>query len=263
MNPAHEKANDADTNESSQIAHHFFSSFGVSMSWVLLLSLLIGACESGSDLPRPAPKFAEAGLPGDWIPDPQLGELEATFANKEGITALKLTAKEEHTFVGRRLDVSLIAGPYLRWAWYLEMAPHRESGNSRSGTLTAPRNPLRLRIAFHGGPREKEDTRNLPWVATGVPSYDRLLDLVWEWQSATYTKAGGAHLRCSIPCIPIQKRLGDTNQWWLEAADLEKIYRHFWPEDYLTEVRVVFIALVLEPSSMPMVGYLADLNLRR
>lgn len=281
MNPARGKNDDDDANESSPIAHRFFLLRGRAFRSALFLSLLLGACESGPDLPNPAPEFAKAGLSGDWIPDPKTGGPEVAFTNKEGIAALKLTAKAERAFVGRRLDASLMAGPYLRWAWYLETASYGGSGRHLSDATAPPRNPLRLRIAFRGGPREEEGAPASPWTATGVPAHDRLLDLVWEWQPATLTQgggwrpveagakraaenvAGGAHPGCSVPCIPIQKRLEDTGQWWLEAADLEKIYRGFWPEDHLTEVRVVFVALVLEPSPVPMVGYLADLDLRR
>ncbi len=281
MNPTRGKNGLTGVNESSQVAYPLFLLRPWAFCSVLFLSLLLGACESGPDLPSPAPEFAKAGLSGDWIPDPNAGGPEVTFTNKEGIAALKLTAKGERAFVGRRLDSSLMAGPYLRWAWYLETASYVGSGRHLSDATAPPRNPLRLRIAFRGGPREEEGAPVSPWTATGVPTHDRLLDLVWEWQPAISTQgggwrpvegdanrasetiAGGAHPGCSVPCIPIQKRLEDTGQWWLEAADLEKIYRRFWPEDYLREVHVVFVALVLEPSPVPTVGYLADLDFHR
>ncbi|MCE2510697.1 MAG: hypothetical protein J4G10_06955 [Alphaproteobacteria bacterium] len=269
MNPGRRKNGDAGANESPQVRRLLRLP-----AWCLaaFLLLLLAACESGSDLPNPEPAFARVGLAGDWI---AAGGPEIVFMDKAGIPALKVAAASGHSFVGRRLDASLIAGPYLRWAWYLETTFHA-SGHHLSDATAPPRNPLRLRIAFRGGPREPESVPASPWTASGVPAHDRLLDLIWDWQAASLTQggdwrpvevaapgAGALRPSCSVPCVPIQKRLEDTDQWWLEAADLEKIYRQFWPEDHLKEVRVVFVALVLEPSPVPITGYLADLDFRR
>lgn len=252
-----------------------FFSFG------LLLSMALVACESTPRLPSPAPAFANAGLPGDWIPDPKTAGQTISFTEKEGIPALKITATSEQTFSGRRLNIALIASPYLRWSWYLETTPLDGSSPHISDATARPKNPMRLRIAFHGGSREEDGRPASPWRAPGIPSHDRLLDLIWEWQPATRTqggdwrpvelpttslpKASGAGFvpGCSVPCIVVRNGLTDSDQWWLEAADLEKIYKNFWPEDHLTKVRVVFVAFGVESSPVPMAGYLADLAFHR
>lgn len=253
------------TNKIPSASYPHSSAQGRVFCSALLLSLLLGGCEAGPDLPNPAPEFAKAGLSGDWISDPQNGSPGVAFADKDGISALRLTAASERAFVGRRLDSSLIGGPYLRWAWYLETASGDKAGHRLSEATAPPEKPLRLRIAFRGGPHEEAGVPASPWMASGVPPHDRLLDLVWDWRPAATAPGlpGVMPPGCSVPCIPIPKQPEHTDQWWLEAADLEKIYQRFWPEDQLQKVHVVFVALVLEPSPVPMTGYLADLDLRR
>lgn len=261
-------------NGPSRLGRPFFS-------FVLLLSLALAACEGAPRLPSPAPAFAHAGLPGDWIPDPKTAGQGISFVEKEGIAALKVTANSKRRFSGRRLDIVLIASPYLRWSWYLETAPLGGPQPQISDATAAPKNPMRLRIAFRGGSREEDSSPASPWRASGIPPHDRLLDLVWEWQPATHTqggdwrpvelpttslsKASGAGFvpGCSVPCMIVRNGLTDSGQWWVEAADLEKIYKKFWPEDRLAEVRVVFVAFGMESSPAPMAGYLADLAFRR
>lgn len=253
------------------------------LGFQLSLLLLLPACQSAPDLPSPAPEFARAGLPGDWIPDPEVTDPKVTdpkghsatparhgvsFTEKDGIAVLKITASAGRAFAGRRLDIALLASPYLRWAWYLETAP--AAGRHISDATAPARNPMRLRIAFRGGSRDEDSTPPSPWQASGVPAHDRILDLVWE---STPTRDDGVQQPpsrqqnfvpgCTVPCMPIQKKRTDSDQWWLEAADLEKIYLGFWPEDRLGEVHVVFVGLVLESAPTIMAGYLADLDFRR
>jgi len=258
-----------------------FSLWSARYVFVCLFFSALTACETAPDLPNPAPGFARAGLPGDWIPDPKTERDGISFMEKEGIAALKISPTKTRAFAGRRLEASLIGSPYLRWAWYLETPSRDETGQHLSDATAPPRNPLRLRVAFRGGHGEEGSKPVSPWRASGVPSHDRLLDLVWEWGLADTTQGGAwrpveppaaeprspektwLHPGCTVPCIAIRKNLTDSGRWWLETADLEKIYRRFWPEDRFTEVRIVFVALILESAPTPMAGYLADLDLRR
>lgn len=231
-----------------------------------LSAFLPAACASGPELPSPSPGFAQAGLPGDWLPDPMTASSGVAFMTKDGIPAVKVDSTAGHAFAGRRLDSPLMAAPYLRWAWYLETTLSNANIPHLSSAAAAAGNPLRLRVGFLGGRPEKENASSAPWTAVGVPPHDRLVDLVWEWQTTDPPHgddAIGLRPGCTVPCVAFRKEYEDVGQWRLEAADLESIYRRFWPEDRLAEARVVFIAFLPAPSPMPLAGYLADLDLGR
>jgi hypothetical protein len=250
------------------------------------LVLTAGACAARPPAPLaetggkavvlgPDPGFNPAALSDPWWRAPQRGPDLFSVAELNGTPALEIEAPEAdqptNSVIGRRLDVPLLAMPYLQWAWYLE--PAIFSGGPGDGLERG----VRLSIGFYGGaPRTPQLTDHLLGTGpTGYPIHDRRLDLVFGGIGAPRAEDSAQHTTAfddrGIAYELRKANFGQAGAWKLEALDLAKLYKQFWPRDRIDLVQITFVAVgsmggrpTLARTSGPIpLGYVAEISLTR
>ena len=192
--------------------------------------------EGKLDVLGPTPDLVAAGLPGDWISQGRVGPGQARVVERDGVLALRLIPGGEGFIVARRLEAALIMSPYLSWSWNVE--------NHGEGL-----HPVRLIVGFHGGPRGgvSGDRSSRNWLGSALPAHDRSFAIAWAdsaLRRGSVVKTEGAE----GPRAPLYIARGgreNTNTWWLETVDLERIYRELWPDDESARAHVVFVGLAV------------------
>lgn len=211
---------------------------------------------SGSmDVLGPIPAFEPSALPGDWITEGTVGPGQLAVVVRDGIPAL-MAVNGGHNFVAAKpTRASLLATPYLSWAWNMEM---RDSGT----------HPVRLVVGFVGGNRQNP-ARSSPSpesAAPTLPIHDRAIIIAWG-DSALERGAIVKPDTTKVPQPPAlyTARGGRENagSWWLETVDLSDIYRRSWPDDDAANARITFIGIASSTGKQPSPAYLSGIRLSR
>ncbi|HEX9568592.1 MAG TPA: hypothetical protein VF987_02845 [Rhodospirillales bacterium] len=211
---------------------------------------------SGSmDVLGPIPAFEPSALPSDWITEGTVGPGQLAVVVRDGIPAL-MVVNGGHNFVAAKpTRASLLATPYLSWAWNMEM---RDSGT----------HPVRLVVGFVGGDRQSP-ARSSPSpesAAHTLPTHDRAIVIAWS-DSALERGAIVKPDAAKVPQPPARytARGGRENagSWWLETVDLSDIYRRSWPDDDATSARIAFIGIASSAGKQPSPAYLSGIRLSR
>lgn len=212
--------------------------------------------EGKLDVLGPTPDMVAAGLPGDWVIQGRAGAGRARVVERDGVPALRLVSGGEGFILARRTDALLLATPYLSWSWNMES--HGEGLH-----------PVRLIVGFHdggpdGAPAETPTTR---WPGGALPPHNRSFAAAW----ADSALRRGIMLRPETPDSPraplyiVRGGRENTNTWWLETIDLERIYRDLWPDGDIQRARVVFIglAVVAQPETATAAAHVSGIRLSR
>ena len=253
---------------------------------VVALALTAGACADRPPTPLaetggkavvlgPDPGFNPAAISDPWWRSPPGGPGLFSVVELDGTPALEIKAPEAGdptgAVFGRRLAVPLLAMPYLQWAWYLEPAVY--GGGAGDGLDRG----LRLTIGFYGGTSKAPQlTDHLFGTGpAGYPIHDRRIDITFGGIGAPRPEDSTQHMAAvDIRGISYELRkdnFGQAGAWKLEALDLAKLYKQFWPRDRMDLVQITFVAVgslggrpTLARTSGPIpLGYVAEISLTR
>ena len=236
-------------------------SVAVGVAW--LAAALVACAEptttrrpSGSmDVLGPVPAFEASALPGDWVTEGGVSRGRLTVVERDGIPALMVINGGENFVAAKPTRASLLATPYLSWAWNVEI---RDSGP----------HPVRLVVGFHGGDRRRPAWSSPPPVPAdhGLPVHDRTIVIAWG-ESALQRGAIVLPETTAVPQPPARytARGGRENAgtWWLETVDLSDIYRRSWPDDDAASVQITFIGVAAAAGKSPSPAYLSGIRLSR
>ena len=230
---------------------------------IVVLVLLIAACAKPSTtiapggamvVLGPVPALVPNPVPGDWITQGSPAPGQLTVVDRDGVPALKVINGQASFITVKPAQASLLATPYLGWAWYMEPqddGPH----------------PVRLLVGFHrGNPRTPIWTGALPRTDGALPSHDRALTIVRgesDLQRGSIAQPKSA--KGLQPAARYTARGGHENagSWLFETVDLSDIYRRAWPQDDAGRVQITFIGIAAAPGKAPTTGYFSGLRLSR
>ncbi|MBV8536871.1 MAG: hypothetical protein JO128_14830 [Alphaproteobacteria bacterium] len=223
----------------------------------------------------PDPGFDPAAARDPWWRSPPRGASLFSVAELDGTPALEIDAPEfgqpTGAVIGRRLAVPLLAMPYLNWAWYLEPAVF--GGGPGEGLDRG----VRLSIGFYGGSPEAPQLTDHVFGTgpAGYPIHDRRIDITFGGIGAPRPEDSTQHM-AAVDSRGISYELrrdsfGQAGAWKLEALDLAKLYKQFWPRDRMNLTQITFIAVgslggrpTLARTTGPIpLGYVAEISLTR
>ncbi|MFM7343936.1 MAG: hypothetical protein ACKO1J_01030 [Tagaea sp.] len=166
--------------------------------------------------------------------------------------------------MGRRVDASLAATPFLRWSWYLEPAIFG------GGPGTGEERGLRVVVYFLSTDRPRTETW-ISWVRT-APEWDRWAEITFGGFGAARAEAGQQRKSAGDEAgrrIALREpRAGQAGEWHVEAIDLAELHRRFWPDMDPSRVRIAMIAVGgysgQVPAGLPgSIGYVSEVFLSR
>lgn len=252
-------------------------------SLALVAALALAAC---ADTPPPAlhavggraivlgPEegFDPARLNPPWWRSPHHATNRFVPVDLEGRLVMRVDAaaidQASTSAIGRRIDVPVLAMPYLHWAWYLE--PGLFAGGPGDGLDRG----LRITIGFYGGhSRSPQITDRWFGGPDGMPAHDRRFDITFGGIGQPRAEDAAQHL-VAISDQGIRRELrapafGQSGEWKLEALDIARLYGTFWPHDRMERVRIVLLGVGGLPGRLPAatpahpLGYVAELSLTR
>ena len=165
--------------------------------------------------------------------------MQMSFADKDGVKALRLATKSSASMLFRHVDVAIDAYPFLVWRWYIEQ-PIDAVADER--TRAGDDHPARLYLAF------RTDTGE-----------SRRMEIIW----GDKLHAGDYKFIGSFPHYVADGGDENIRRWRKEALDLRPITRHIWPDG--APMHLVDIALFCDSDDThtQSVAYVADVKLAR
>lgn len=166
-----------------------------------------------------------------------------SFAEKEGVPALKVETRASASMLFRHVDVDLVHYPILAWRWFIEQ-PIESPLDERS--REGDDHPARFFIHFLSPAGE---TRNM--------------EIIW---GNKVLKAGDYKFLGTFPHYVANGGLENIGRWHNERIDLAAIYRHLWPQDGDGAApRLVDIAIFCDSdeTGTQSIAYFADVKVIR
>lgn len=223
----------------------------------------------------PDPGFNPAALSDPWWRSPPHDTGLFAVVDLKDTPALEIKAPDAGqpttAVLGRRLAVPLLAMPYLQWAWYLE--PAIFGGGPGDGLDRG----LRLTIGFYGGaPGTPQLTDRLFGTGpAGYPLYDRRLEITFGGIGAPRPEDAAQHMTAiddkGVSYELRKPNFSQAGSWKLEALDLGKLYKQFWPRDRINLAQITFVAVgglggrpsIAQTTGPIPLGYVAEISLTR
>lgn len=204
----------------------------------------------------PSPQFNPANLPGNWYVASRgsnTPHFQAT--EKDGVVALRLDADADGSILGRKFRVPLLNMPYLRWGWYLDSAPAARPTKAETGA--EPSVFIRVVVGFRDP--SKDEAADTEAEESGdshaAPKIDRALSL--EWRAAESAPPANA----SDGSVVMRAGSREAGKWLIESVDLSRLYAWAWPQETSGRAEIVFVAVGMGPTSIPVTGYVAEVVL--
>lgn len=176
-------------------------------------------------------------LPPDWL---LIGTVPAeTFSVHilDGVPALRVRAGERSFALMRRTSASLLAMPYLSWAW--QVSPPKDGAH-----------PIRIIV----GLADRTKPAGTPWWQSGrsaAPQVERMISVVWNGTALGRGSIIGPERVEGRPEMARYVARGGPEQggqWWVDTVDLSLIHRQVWPADDPANMEVRFIGIAALPS---------------
>jgi hypothetical protein len=163
--------------------------------------------------------------------------MQMSFAEKDGVPALRLATSSSASMLFRHVDVDLQDYPMLAWRWYVERPLHSESDER---TREGDDHPARLFLAFQTTAGES-----------------RRMEIIW----GNKLRAGDYKVIGSFPHYVANGGDDNVGHWISETVDLRPIYRHIWPD--AAPAHLVDLALFCDSDEThgETVAYFADVRL--
>jgi len=230
-----------------------------------LLGSVLGACappRSASplggtlDVLGPDRAFTSAiengGLPVDWMLTGDASESALSVVNLDQIPALNVYAEQKSFALVRRVHASLLATPYLSWAWHV--AP------PKSGV-----HPVRIIV----GLVDRDADARTPWWKIGGrddDAVDRVITVIWNDNAlgrGNIVKLKTAEDRPEAVQYIARGGPEQGGRWWIDTVDLSLIHRQIWQRDDPSRFDIKYIGIAAKPSTQKASMGIATLRLQR
>ncbi len=176
-----------------------------------------------------------ARLPDDWILEDENGDSapvrDRVQLRSDGRSAaLTLRTGTKRFMLVRRTRASLLASPYIGWAWRMNADDARETD-------------IRLVVGFQGGNPQSRSPDPLGRLGTRIPTFDRALAVVWG--RSALERGNLVTTSGTIPEYIARGGPEHENTWWSDNIDLAQLYRTAWPDDRLERVQITFVGFAV------------------
>jgi hypothetical protein len=212
----------------------------------VLLALSVSACvmpraevnpEGSLEIFSAATLSPGGRLPSDWILENENGKdtgvRQQIAVRADGRTAaITLRSGPERFMLVRRTKASLLASPYIGWAWRLQAQDAHE-------------NDIRLLIGFYGGNPQSRSWGSEPFarLGTDIPPFDRAIAVTWG--RSALERGNLVTMSGAIPEYVARGGEEHEGTWWNDNIDLAQIYREAWPKDRFERVEIMFVGFAV------------------
>jgi len=171
-------------------------------------------------------------LPPGWEISGDMPDAALSIRSVDGYRAVAVTPGATPFALLRRTQASLLATPFLSWAWHAE-AP---AGGAH---------PVRIIVGLTDRSAKPERAW---WQLGGGDGMTRVIQLVWNETALGRGTVIGPRIEKGRPQSARYIARGGPEQagrWWTDAVDLSLIHRQVWPNDNpaTTDVRFIGIAV--------------------
>lgn len=204
----------------------------------------------------PDQEFIEAvsqgALPPGWEVSGEMPADALSIHQVEKFRALSVRADGRPFALIRRTQASLLATPFLSWAW------HTQPPNSGA-------HPVRIIVGL--ADRVGKPSRH--WWQVGnsdAGKVTRLIEMAWNETalgrgSVIGPRADGDHPESARY---VARGGGEqANRWWVDAVDLSLIHRQVWPKDNPANMEIRFIGIAVHAAKKPATMNVAAIRLMR
>ncbi|MEQ8322231.1 MAG: hypothetical protein RH946_18365 [Rhodospirillales bacterium] len=181
-------------------------------------------------------------LPPGWEISGEMPADAISIRRIESYNALALKAGTAPYAVLRHTQASLLATPYLSWAWHTPSVPNGA-------------HPVRIIVGLvaHGV------KTNRPWwqVGGGGDETIRVIQVVWQATALGRGTVVGPRRQEGRPESARYNARGgpeQANRWWFDTVDLSLIHRQVWPGDDLSRVDIRYIGIAVQAAPPPKNG---------
>lgn len=190
----------------------------------------------------PAGWETSGSMPADALSVHQIGKFKAISIKADG---------RPYALI-RRTNASLLATPFLSWAW------HTQPPNT--GT-----HPVRIIV----GLADRVGKPSSAWWKIGgsdAGEVTRIIEMTWNETAlgrgtVIGPRADGEHPESARY---IARGGGEqANRWWVDAVDLSLIHRQVWPADTQANMDIRFIGIAVHKTRNPATMNIAAIRLMR
>lgn len=191
-------------------------------------------------------------IPDDWVLSGTPSASALRISTIDQIPALNINAENQSFALVRRVNASMLATPYLSWAWHV--AP------PKSGT-----HPVRIIVGLVN--RDAESKR--PWWKIGGRDedvVDRVITVVWNDTAlgrGNIIKLKTAEDRPEAAEYIARGGPEQGGRWWVDTVDLSLIHRQIWQHDDPAKIDIKYIGIAAKPSAQTSSMGVATLRLQR
>jgi hypothetical protein len=197
----------------------------------------------GGTLEVLAPSFdfisslSRGALPQGWEIAGTVAKGDLSIRQIERFTALNVRAGQHPYQLIRRINASMLATPYLNWAWHTQ--PPRAGAH-----------PVRILVELTD--RDPQSKRAW-WQIAGSDRADasRLILLIWDATALGRGTIVGPILAEGYPETARYIARGgpeQANRWWADSVDLSLIHRQVWPNDDPARFDITAIGVSVQAS---------------
>ncbi len=191
-------------------------------------------------------------LPDDWVLSGEPEKAALRISTKDQLPSLDVSAGNRSFALVRRIRASMLATPFLSWAWYVHPP--------RSGV-----HPVRLIVGlvYHGEEQKR------PWWHLGgrdQDAVDRIITIVWNdtaLRRGNIIKLKTAKDRPEAAEYIARGGPEQGRRWWVDNVDLSLIHRQIWPHDDPTKIDIRFIGVAAKPGLQPASIGFSSIRLQR
>lgn len=191
-------------------------------------------------------------IPADWVLSGDPSDAALRISTLDRIPALNVSAEKQSFALVRRVHASLLATPYLSWAWHV--APPKSGPH-----------PVRIIVGLVN--RDEELKR--PWWQVGgrnEGAIDRIITVTWNDTALGRGNIVKLKTTKGRPEAAEYIARGGPEQggrWWIDTVDLALIHRQIWQRDDPAKIDIKYIGVAAKPSTQSSSMGVATLRLQR
>ena len=195
---------------------------------------------------------SQGALPPGWEISGDMPEDALSIHQVEKFRALSVRADGRQFALIRRTQASLLATPFLSWAW------HTQPPNSGA-------HPVRIIV----GLADRVGKPAKHWWQVGnsdAGKVTRISEMTWNETALGRGSVIGPHADGAHPESARYVARGggeQANRWWVDAVDLSLIHRQVWPKDDPANMDIRFIGIAVHGAKRPAAMNVAAIRLMR
>ncbi|WNK01215.1 hypothetical protein L2D14_07240 [Thalassospiraceae bacterium LMO-JJ14] len=147
----------------------------------------------------------------------------------------------------RHTNASLLATPYLSWAWHMQPPGHIAGGSAH---------PVRIIVGLVGPGKKAGKSW---WSFGGDGKVTRIIQMVWNGTALGRGSVVGPRIDEDRPESARYIARGgpeQANRWWVDTVDLSLIHRQVWPEDDPAKMDIRYIGVAVQAAAKSRGGQL-------